>query len=89
MARATRTKTKKPPKLGVVWAARASLMNSRGSTIAHCVDTPNAIAKALMKAPRAARVRSILGTHSRAHYKSRMKPWNTAKSGLIVLKRGR
>lgn len=72
--------------LGTVWSARATLLNSRGKKVAYCVDTPNAIAKALMRVPRAARVKSILGTHIRDFYKTRMKPWNKARSGLVRVK---
>ena len=78
-------RTKKPERLGTVWTAQATLMDAKGKPIARCIDTPNAIARALMKTPRATKVRSILGTDTRASYKSRMKPWNTAKSGLIKL----
>ena len=79
-------KTRKPGPLGTIWTAQATLHNKRGTKIAYCVDTPNAIAKALMKEPRAAKVKSVLGTHAREHYKPRMASWNKAKSGLVRIK---
>lgn len=82
----TKGKIKKPASIGTIWVARAILFNSKGKKIAYCLDTPNAIAKALMKLPRAQKVKGILGTYPRNHYKDRMKPWNTAKSGLELIK---
>ena len=78
-------KTKKPAPLGTIGITRATLLNSKGKKIAYCLDTPNAIAKALMKLPQAQKVKSILGTYTRNHYKDRMKSWNTAKSGLELV----
>lgn len=76
----------KPARLGTIGLTKATLFNSRGKKIAYCLDTPNAIAKALMKVPEAQKVKSILGTHTRAYYKDRMKSWNKARSGLERIK---
>ena len=76
----------KVARLGTVWTAKATLLNKNGKKIAYCLDTPNAIAKALMKVPEAQKVKSLLGTHTRAYYKDRMKSWNKAKSGLERIK---
>ena len=74
-------------KLGTIGITKATLLNKNGKPIAYCLDTPNAIAKALMKVPSAQKVKSILGTHNREHYKPRMKSWNTAKSGLVRIRK--
>lgn len=74
---------RKPPKVGVVWTASAILYNKDGKVVARCLDTPNAIAKALMQMPSAVVVKSLLGTHPRSHYQSRMSKWNTAESHLV------
>ena len=79
-------KRRKPEPIGTIGVTKATLLNKRGTRIAYCMDTPNAIAKALMKEPRAAKVKSILGTHAREHYKPRMAPWNKARSGLVRIK---
>ena len=75
--------TRKLERLGTVWTATATLMSSSGKAIAYCIDTPNAIAKALMEMPGAKTVRGLEGTHGRNYWETRMKPWNNAKSGLI------
>ena len=82
----TKGKIKKSAPIGTIWTARATLFNSKGKKIAYCIDTPNAIAKALMQLPQAQKVKSILGTYTRNHYQDRMKSWNTAKSGLELVK---
>jgi len=79
-------KKRKVAPLGTVWSVRATLLNSRGKKVAYCVDTPNAIAKALMKVPSATKAHSILGTRARQYYKDRMKSWNKARSGLVRIK---
>lgn len=77
----------KPQKLGTVWASRAILFNKQGKKIATCMDTPNAIAKAFMEMPRSAyKVKTIMGTFTKEHYKDRMKPWNAAQSHLTRIK---
>ena len=76
----------KPVAIGTIGITRATLFNKRGKKIAYCLDTPNAIAKALMSVPEAQKVKSILGYFSRADYKGRMKSWNKARSGLERIK---
>jgi hypothetical protein len=68
----------KPAKLGNVWVARAKLLDGSGNVIGHCMDTPNAIARALMDHDQAQTVESFCeGRRTRADYASRMQPWNT------------
>jgi hypothetical protein len=68
------------PRLGNVWAVGAKLYNKQGKLIGTCLDTPNAIAKAMMEHPSIARVSSILGNGSRKDYAKRMGSFNTATS---------
>lgn len=77
------TATMQPEKIGTVWTATATLMDSSGQVVAHCIDTPNAIAKALMEMPDATTVKGLEGSHPREHWQSRMQSWNVAKSGLV------
>lgn len=73
---------RKPPALGTVWTARATLYNSAGRKIGTCMDTPNSIAKAFMEFPQATSVSALMGYQTRAEFSSRMKPWNVATSHL-------
>ena len=82
----THIRTKTPPSIGTIGITKATLFDKRGKKIAYCLDTPNAIAKALMKVPEAQKVKSILGTHTRAYYQDRMKSWNKARSGLVRIR---
>lgn len=77
---------KKPLPIGTIGLTKAALFDKKGKKIAYCLDTPNAIAKALMRIPAAVKVKSILGTYGRDYYKSRMKSWNKARSGLERIK---
>jgi len=74
--------TKKPLHLGTIGVTKATLFDRKGKKVGYCLDTPNAIAKALMELPQAQKVTSILGTYARSYYEDRMKGWNEAKSGL-------
>src|SRR3990167_8872628 len=71
-----------PPKIGTVWTARAILFNSDGEAIGTSIDTPNAIAKAMMEYPEVAMVKGIGGYKHREDYSSRMQSWNVASSGF-------
>ena len=83
-------RSRKPPLIGTIGVTRATLFDKKGRKIAYCLDTPNAIAKALVRVPEATKVKGIIGTFSREHYKDRMKPeqlrWNKAQSGLQRIK---
>ena len=79
-------RTKKPSPLGTIGVTKATLFNRNNKKIGYCIDTPNAIAKAMMQFPQAQKAKGILGTHSRSYYKDRMKPWNIARSGLERVK---
>lgn len=71
-------------KLGTVWTAQAKLYNKRGELIGYCLDTPNAIAKALMEKPNITLIKSPChGTKVRSEYNDRMKPWNEASSKFM------
>jgi len=81
----------KPPALGTVYNVNANLYNKNKKIIATCLDTPNAIAKALMELPTAEFIKEgfINGTNlfnphlkKRVEYQSRMAAWNVAKSHL-------
>jgi len=75
---------KNPPKLGTIWTARATLQDSSGKTIGYCMDTPNAIAKALMQVQNASCVRDASGCMKvRSEYRNRMSDFNVADSHLI------
>ena len=75
---------KNPPKIGTIWTARATLQNRRGETIGSCMDTPNAIAKALMQVSDATCISDASGSMKmRSEYNNRMSAWNTAESHLI------
>jgi len=69
-----------PEKPGVVWPVGAKLYDGRGKPVGVCLDTPNAIAKAMMEHPEVQVAHTLLGVKSRAEYASRMQPWNKAKS---------
>lgn len=71
--------------IGTVWTASAKLYNRDGKLIAYCLDTPNAIAKALSECGQAQTVNSILGYYDRSHYNDRMYK-NTAKSLIKYIK---
>lgn len=77
---------KKPPKLGNVWAVGAKCFNKKGKQIGVCLDTPNAIAKAMMENPDIYSVKSILGKKTRKDYEDRMKDWNKAESNFERMK---
>lgn len=74
----------RPAKLGTVWTAVAVLYNADGKRVGRCIDTPNAIAKALMERPEASLVKSLSGVAVRSEYASRMNKWNEAKSGFVA-----
>lgn len=71
--------------VGNVGLTRARLFNSSGELIGYCLDTPNAIAKALMECPQAQVAQGILGINKREYYHNRMQTWNTAHSDLEVI----
>lgn len=72
--------------IGTIGITRARLFNSSSKLLGYCLDTPNAIAKALMESPEAQTAQGILGTNNRAYYQNRMQSWNTAHSDLEVIK---
>ena len=74
----------KPPALGTVYNVNANLYNKNKKIIATCLDTPNAIAKALMELPTAEFIKEGFTSEikKRVDYQSRMAAWNVAKSHL-------
>lgn len=52
----------KPMALGTVWTARAKLFSRDGRLVATCMDTPNAIAYAMLKTPAAFMAQDEFGT---------------------------
>ena len=72
--------TSNPEKPGVVWPVGAKLYDKQGKLVGVCLDTPNAIAKAMMEHPEIEAAHTLLGVKTREDYVSRMQPWNTAKS---------
>ena len=72
--------TAKPAKLGVVWTASAKCYDGTGRLVGTCMDTPNAIAKAMMEQPAIDTVKSLAGFGSRRDYADRMADWNVAES---------
>jgi hypothetical protein len=78
----------KPPMVGTVWVARATLYDKRMRPVASCMDTPNAIAKAFMEVPHAVAVKEYLEHtyKSRAEYLGRMNQYNMAQSHVSVFR---
>ena len=72
--------------IGTIGITRAKLFNSSGKLIGYCLDTPNAIAKALIECPQAQSAQGILGIENRAYYYNRMQSWNKAQSDLEVIR---
>ncbi len=68
-------------KLGTIYTVRAKLYDNDGIKIGTCIDTPNAIAKAIMEHPEISIVDSINGLQVSGTYHERMKSWNVAASG--------
>jgi len=81
---------KKPMALGTVWPVSASLLGEDGGRIGTCLDTPNAIAKALMERPDATHVVEALShvRRPRSAYADRMAGWNVAESRFRPTGRG-
>ena len=81
----------KPARLGIVWPVAAILYGPDMREKGRCMDTPNAIAKALMEMPGVAFVRPgvIAGRwtsaklHDATKYAGRMAAWNVAESHLL------
>lgn len=69
----------KPPALGSVWNVGAKCYNKKNKLIGVCLDTPNAIAKAMMNHKEIAYAKTLLGKKTRKDYKSRMEDWNTVE----------
>jgi hypothetical protein len=76
-------------RIGTVWTATAKLYDRDGKLIASCIDTPNAIAKALMEEKKAEIIKTFGEFKNRSNYESRMKAWNKAKSNLQYNQRGK
>jgi disulfide oxidoreductase YuzD len=71
-------------KIGTVWTATAKLYDRDGVKIGTCIDTPNAIAKALMENLEIEMIKSQFhGYEFRCHYADRMTKFNEAKSGFM------
>ena len=75
----------KPPKLGTVWTAAATLYNKDGKAIARCLDTPNSIANALKQLKNADTVKTLGEYRERSAYLDRMGDWNKAETHLVIL----
>ena len=74
----------KPPKLGNVWPIAARLFRN-GKQVGTCMDTPNAIAKALMEYPQIDSVKPFgCSVVPRDAYAKRMANWNEAESHAVV-----
>lgn len=73
----------KPKKLGTVWTSNAKLFAGT-VLIGYCLDTPNAIAKAMMEVPKItlAKSPSLDKIYSRSDMASRMNQWNVANSNF-------
>jgi len=70
-------------KLGTVYPYKARLYKGK-KEIGYCIDTPNAIAKAIMETG-ATMVKEYLGHIVLASkYADRMQSWNTCISGVIL-----
>lgn len=65
-----------------IWMAKAKLYDKQKKLVGCSIDTPNAIAKALMEHPNIEFVQSLEGRKTRQSYIDRMKSWNVAKSGF-------
>ena len=69
--------------LGSVWTARATLFNSKLEIIGWCMDTPNALAKAMQETDAAFAYSAAMSeVYSYADMQSRMEDWNTAPTNL-------
>lgn len=73
----------KPSKLGSVWTSNAKLYNGQ-TLIGYCLDTPNAIAKAMMEQAEItlAKSPSLSESYTRSDMADRMKTWNEANSNF-------
>lgn len=68
---------------GTIWGAKAKLYDKQKKLVGYSIDTPNAIAKALMEHPNIEFVQSLSGRKTRLYYANRMKSWNVATSGFV------
>jgi hypothetical protein len=76
----------KPNKLSTVYTVGAKLFNKNGLHIANCLDTPNAIAKAIMEYPDIEIIKPFMEQpRNRDYYADRMMTWNKANSNLQKL----
>jgi len=67
------TKNRKAPaKLGNVWTAHATLFDANGKRITRCSDTPNAVAAALIRTPKATLVKTSKGYQQRGEFSVRI-----------------
>ncbi len=73
----------KPAKIGTVYTAKARLFSRDGKLIGRCIDTPNAIARAMMENAEISMAIESSGRQvMRTEYASRMADWNVAISGF-------